>query len=131
MRKLSVLAAVALVAGCLGAATGLCARSGQDGGEGDFAIYVAPGTIARSAACTWVTIHTDVPFGSVDAASVTVDGEAVDVAGTFADDRGNLVAKLRFADVAAVAAPPSATITLTLVVDGEDLSAAKTVSVKD
>ena len=130
MRKLLVALAALCVVACVGAGPALSARSGQDGGEGDFAIYVAPGTIAKSAACNWVTIHTDVPFGSVEAASAAVDGNSVDVAATFADDRGNLVAKLRFSDVAGRVQPPSATIELTLAVGGDELSASETVRVK-
>lgn len=133
MRKLLVALAAMCIVACVGAGPALSARSGQDGGEGDFAIYVAPGTIAKSAACNWVTIHTDVPFGSVEAASVAVDGNSVDVAATFADDRGNLVAKLAFSDVAGLVElePPSAIVELTLAVDGDELSASETVRVKE
>ena len=49
------------------------------------------------------------------------------IAHTFADDRGNLVAKLKFADVVAIVKSPSAVVTLTL----NGLSASKTVPVKD
>ena len=131
MRKLLVAVAGLFVVACMCAGPALSARSGQDGGEGDFAIYVAPGTIAKSAACNWVTIHTDVPFGSVEAAAVAVDGNSVSVAATFADDRGNLVVKLRFAEVAGQVEAPSATIELTVAVGGNELSASETVSVKE
>ena len=131
MRKLFVAVAVMCAVGCLCVGSALCARSGKDGGEGDFAIYVSPATIAKSAACNWVTIHTNVPFGSVDGASAAVNGGRVEVANVFADDRGNLVAKLRFADVVSRVDPPSATIELTVVVDGEMLSASQTVRVKE
>ena len=136
MRKLSVALAAASIVACVGAGSALSARSGKDGGAGDFAIYVAPGTIAKSAACNWVTIHTDVSYHSVAGDAAAVNGTEVEVAVTFADDRGNLVAKLRFTDVVALVDPPSATITLTLTVvvdedEMEERSASETVRVRD
>ena len=130
MRRTSVAVAVmfAVVGLCVGSA--LCYRSGNDGGQGEFAIYVSPGTIAKSASCTWVTIHTSVAFGSVQAVSADVNGANVEVARTFADDRGNLVVKLRFQDVVVLVDPPSATVALTVVVDGDILGSATTVRVK-
>jgi len=118
-------AVVAMFAG-----SAICARSGKTGGDGDFAIYVAPGTIARSAACTWVTIHTDVRFGSVQEAEVAVSGSTVDIAQAFADDCGNLVVKLKFADVVDVIpeGSTSATITLGLAVQANGEVVAKAAS---
>lgn len=126
---------LAVVAGCavvgLSLGTALSARSGQDAGDGDFAIYVSPGTIAKSAQCNWVTVHTDVPYRSVEDVSAAANGAEIDVAYSFPDDRGNLVAKLRFDDVCDHVAPPSAVIGLTLVVNGQELSASETVAVRD
>ena len=125
----------AIAAGCailgLSLGTALSARSGQDGGDGDFAIYVSPGTIAKSALCNWVTVHTDVSYRSVDDVFAAANGTEIDVAYSFPDDRGNLVAKLRFDDVCDHVDPPSAVIGLTLVVKGQELSASETVAVKD
>ncbi len=123
--------AVLCVVACLGVTSAFSARSGQDGGSGDFAIYVAPGTIATSASCNWVTIHTNVPFVDGGSASAMVDDEEVAIANTFPDERGNLVAKLKFADVvdiivASRPSSPSAIVKLTL----NSLSASKTVPVK-
>ena len=126
MKTRSMVVAVLCVVACLCVTSAFSARSGKDGGTGGFAIYVAPGTIATNAQCTWVTIHTDVPFAGVDTVSAKIDGAAVAVADTFADDRGNLVAKLKFADVVALVKAPSAVVELTL--DG--VSASETVPVK-
>jgi len=122
------LAACCVLSLCV--ASALSARAGKDGGVGEFAIYVAPGTIVRSAACTWVTIHTNVPFTTVEGVAAAVDASDVDVARAFADDCGNLVVKLKFDDVTACVAPPSATVALTIVVAGESRTASETVPVR-
>lgn len=123
---------------------GVLGPVGQGCGTGDFAIYVAPGVIAKSANCTWVTIHTNVPLNSVlfppDAlapAAVVAD-KVVTIDHMFADDCGNLVAKLKFADVIGVVKAPAATVKLTLTREVPDpdappivLSASETVPVKD
>ena len=121
MRRTSVAVVVmfAVVALCVGSA--LSYRSGDDGGSGAIAIYVAPGTIAKSAPCTCVTIHTDVPYGAVEEVSAAVNGTDVDVAKTFEDNRGNLVLKLNFADVVALVEQPSAKIALTVTVTVDSL----------
>jgi len=115
------------------AGSALSWRDGKDGGDGGFEMYVSPGTIATSAACTWVTVHTDEPFQGVDGVLAEVDSTEVDVAQTFDDDRGNLVAKLRFQDVVACIPPSATSVTLTLTVirvTGETLVASQTVPVK-
>jgi hypothetical protein len=119
---------LAVVGLCVGSA--LCYRSGKDGGYGEFSIYVSPDTIAKSALCNWVTIHTNMPFGAVEEVSAAVDGTDVEVANAFADDRGYLVVKLKFQDVVAVVDPPSATVELNVMVGGEVLGGAATVRVK-
>lgn len=132
MKKRMVFAGLvvcAVVGLCVG--LGAAARAGKSGGDGAFALYVAPAVLVESAPCPWVTLHTDVAFGSVSAASVAVDGQDVAVDHVYADSRGNAVVKLKFADVTAVAAPPSATVALTLVVGDESLTAGETVVVRD
>ncbi|NLF30470.1 MAG: hypothetical protein GX591_06240 [Planctomycetes bacterium] len=124
--ELLVLAAVIVFS----AGVGLSARKGKSGGVGDFALYVAPEVICPQAPCNWVTIHTDVAYASVEDVAVDVDGQAVAVAQTFADDRGNLVAQLAFEDAAAIVDPPQATVKLSLVVAGRTLVAAYTVQVR-
>jgi len=130
MRRTSAAVAVMFAVVGLFVGSALCHRSGSDGGEGDFAIYVSPGTIAKSAACTWVTIHTNVAYGDVEAVSAGVNGQEVEVARTFADDRDNLVVKLRFQDVVDLVDPPSATVALTVVVDGDIRGSTAIVPVK-
>jgi len=130
--KKSVLATVVAL-GVLGLVAGSAtwARSGKDGGDGGFAIYVAPGTIVPNAPCNWVTVHTNVALRAVDGVLAAVSGYDIDVAQVYADSLGNLVVKLRYKDVLARVCPPSATVTLMLVVNGQPLTASETVRVKD
>lgn len=109
----------------------LCARQGKDPGAGDFAIYVAPAVIVKSAPLPWITIHTEVELAAVDDVGVAIDGTDVDPSLIYSDSRGNLVVKLRFAEVADLLSAPEATFALALIVDGELLSAAATVPVHD
>ena len=128
------LLAMVVACGVLGLAASSVSwgRSGPDGGEGQFAIYVAPGTIVPGAPCNWVTVHTDVTATAVTGVYAAVNGKSIDVAYTYADSLGNLVAKLRFKEVVALSGPTSATITLTLDLQaGGSISASETVRVKD
>ncbi len=131
MRNLFAVIAVACAVAAVCGGPALSARSGKDPGQGDFAIYVAPNQIVTSVVSS-VTIHTDVPYGAVDAASATVNGTAVDVPSTFPDLRGNIVAKLDVSQVkAAVSGADSATVELVLVTGDGELAASQTVGVKD
>jgi len=58
-----------------------------------------------------VTVHTDIPYSSVDKASLELSGIAV--RGTKADSRGCLVAMFVEAEVKAIVSVPSTTLTLT------------------
>ena len=121
---------VSLVIGTV-VCSALCVRSGKDGGEGDFAIYVSPNTISPDAPCISVTVHAEVAYALADAVYATVDGIEVEVLNTFADSRGMLVAKMSFDDVLEIAASPSATVTLTVVTGADSMEASGTVNVKD
>jgi len=54
-------------------------------------IVVSPSTINLQSQGTWVTVHAEIKYSLVVGASVTLDGVPVNV--TFADNRGELVAK--------------------------------------
>jgi len=112
------------------AAPFVTARTGKPAGQGDYAIYVAPSTMVTDAPCPWVTIHTDVPYSAVDDVFVEVDSQSVPVASTYADACGRFVAKLRFDDVIVCCAPPSATVSMTLVITGDTATASTTVAVR-
>ena len=134
MRRKSVAVVVMFAVVGLCVASALSYRSGRSGGTGDLPIYVGPSTICLSAPCTCVTIHATVPAADVIEAAVKVNETVVTIVDTFADNRGNLVVKLAFADVvAALGAPPSpsATISLTVALAGGDLSGVATVRVTE
>jgi len=57
----------------------------------EIAIQVSPSTINLAQQGEWVTIHADIAYGSVDRASLTLNGE--DVSWTKSDNQGYLVAK--------------------------------------
>ncbi|HOW66562.1 MAG TPA: hypothetical protein P5186_15270 [Candidatus Paceibacterota bacterium] len=60
----------------------------------------------------WLTVHTDLPFSSVNKVlPVLLNEVQADVLKS--DNRGNLVAKFKLTDLASVLVPPSATLTLT------------------
>jgi len=132
MRKVSVVVAVMCIVAAVCGGSALSSRSGKDGGEGDFAVYVSPNQIVTSVVSS-VTIHTNVPYGAVEEAYAAVNGAAVAVTYIFPDLQGNAVAKLNVSEVKAVVSEvDSATIELFLVLkDGREKSAWQTVRVKN
>ena len=73
-------------------------------------IVVSPSTINLQAAGTWVTVHAEIDYSDVEAASVTLNG--IPVKATFADNRGDLVAKFSVVDVRGIVEPGMAQLTL-------------------
>ena len=73
-------------------------------------IVVAPSTINLQAAGEWVTVHAEIDYSDVQAASVTLNG--IPVKATFADSRGELVAKFLVGDVRGIVQPGTAELTL-------------------
>ena len=65
--------------------------AGPASAEEDVDIVVSPSTINIDLKGVWVTVHADIPFCFVDGASVTLND--IPVKATFADNRGDLVAK--------------------------------------
>ncbi len=98
--------------------------------DGEPAIAIAPSTlligVEQGGA---VTVHTNIPFGVVDASSLALNGIAARA--VFADNQGDLVAKFSEAAIEAMAAPGTMTLTLTgSYADGEAFEASNTVTVK-
>jgi hypothetical protein len=81
------------VAGLLLAA--VLATAGATAGE--ITIRIAPATLNLQSGGVVVTVHTDVPYGEIDVASVYLAGVAID--SWKADDRGYFVAKFLSDDV--------------------------------
>ena len=77
-----------------------------------------------------VTVHTSIPCGSVDRATLELNGVLVSSVG--ADSVGHLVANFNEAAIKAVVAPPEATMTLTgTYTDGTAFAGSDTVRVID
>jgi hypothetical protein len=97
--------------------------------EGEIFVKVSPNTIVIASPGDWITVHTDIAYGSVDTSSITLNGVAV--AWTKSDLRGNLVAKFAQADIKAIIAPPEVTLTLSgLTNGGEPFTGSDTVAVR-
>ena len=74
-------------------------------------VAVSPQMLIIGAVQGSVSVHTDIPYGSVDKTkSVTLNG--VDAVYLKADDCGNLVAKYRESEIKAIVSPPFALMTL-------------------
>ncbi len=74
-------------------------------------IVISPSTInLASDEGVWVTVHADISYSIVVAATVTLEG--IDVKATFADNRGDLVAKFAVADVKEILKVGTAQLTL-------------------
>ena len=64
-------------------------------------IVISPSTVNLDMKGVWVTVHADIPYSLVGH-DVLVTLNAVPVKSTFADNRGDLVAKFPVGDVAAI-----------------------------
>jgi hypothetical protein len=119
--------------GCLQA--GQCRHKAGDGPataalpSADIDIKVSPHVIVLESEGEWITVHTNIAFGSVDTSSVSLNG--VPAALTKADLRGNLVAKFTQTDIKAIVAPPETLLELRgLTTGGEEFSGSETVEVR-
>ena len=117
MRK-SVMSVV-LVCAAVGLLTGQAFSGRSERGEDD--IYIAPHTLVLSSVVPCVTVHTNLPISAVDDdATVELgneDGDLIEATSTFADSRGNLVAKFTIEAVKEIVEPGS--VTLDLLVGGK------------
>jgi hypothetical protein len=129
MKNLVKLSIVLLLVGCF---VGLAwANKACQTPDGDFSIMISPRTIVLSSPCDTITVHSNIPYGDVDVTTVAINDAPV--LATFADDCGDLVAKIGVDDLADSLAPGEV-ITLTLsgtLVDGTEFSVANTITVKE
>ena len=94
-------------------------------------VKVSPNVIVLRSQTHALTVHTTIQLSQVASGTVQLNGTLAPTA-TFADDRGNLVAKFSMDAVKDLVCPPSATLTLTgTTVDGEQFEGTDTVDVKD
>jgi len=96
-------------------------------------IRIAPNVLNIGSQGTVVTVHTDLPFSSVMAASVTLNG--LEIHSWKADARGNFVAKFSMSAVKALVTSGSLALgnaTLTLegsTMDGGDFSGSASITI--
>ncbi len=92
-------------------------------------ITVSPQTLVLSSkSASWVTVHTDLPYSSVQSASVTLDG--VPIAWSKSDAKGYFVAKFQMVEVKNIAVPPVVELTLEgTLKDGQTFSGTDSVPV--
>ena len=107
----------------------LCDAMAQD----DVMITVSPNNLAISSMGNKVTIHSNIPAGSVNVSTIElyVDGLGpLAPIATFADDRGNLVAKFGMNDVKGMVVVPRAEFTMTgIYFEGGSFSATDVIKV--
>lgn len=130
---LALVVLVSMTSALVFAEKGTCRRVGNippaAEAEGEIFVKVSPNTIVIASDGDWITVHTNIAYGSVDTSSITLNGVAV--AWTKSDLRGNLVAKFAQADIKAIVAPPEATLELAgLTTGGEPFTGSDTVAVR-
>ena len=98
-------------------------------------IKVSPDVLVISSSGTKVTIHSNIPAGTVNVSTLglSIDGIGLlEPIATFADARGQLVAKFDLGDVKSLVTVPSAELTLSgIYFDGGDFSASDVIVVKE
>lgn len=105
---------------------GMAMANGALDGEEEPVIMVSPGTIVLAKVDT-ITVHTNIPAGTVAPGSVDLNGAAPTA--VYADNLGHLAAKFSVADLDLE--PGEATLTLSGdYKDGDGFSASDTVTVK-
>ncbi len=126
MRKSYLIAAfVLMVVAC----TGLVMANKATDGEGD-CITVSPNTLVLSSPDTIVTVHSNIPYASVNTVSLTLNG--IPATFTKADACGALVVKFGRADVQGIVVPGIATLTLSgELKDGSPFEASDDITVRE
>ena len=125
MRKSYVVAAVVLLVVVCG---GLVMANKASEGEG-YCITISPKTLVLSSVDTIVTVHSNIPYSSVNTVSLTLNG--IPATFTKADACGDLVVKFGRADVKDIVEPGMATLTLSgELKDGTPFEASDTITVR-
>jgi len=109
--------------------TGLVMANKATDGEGD-CITISPNTLVLSSPDTIVTVHSNIPYASVDTTTLTLN----DIPATFtkADACGDLVVKFGRADVQDIVVTGIATLTLSgELTDGTSFEASDDITVRE
>ena len=126
MRRVCRIGAVVLM---VAAGTSLVMANKATDGEG-FCITISPKTLFLGSEDTIVTVHSNIPYGAVDTATLTLDG----IPATFSksDACGDLVVKFGRADVKGIVSPGIATLTLFgQLKDGSPFEASDSITVRE
>ena len=127
-RIMLALCVIGLVGGLMATAVLAANRDLQEAEE--IAIVVSPSTIALGSQGTVVSVHTNIPYGAVDKASLMLND--IEIAWTKSDNLGYLVAKFNLDDVKEIVSVPEAKLTLTgVLLDGTPFAASDSVQVRD
>ena len=125
MRKLSWVAMAVLMAVVGGS---LVVANQASDGEG-YCITISPKTLALVSEDTVVTVHSNIPYSTVNTVSLTLNG--IPATFTKADACGDLVVKFGRADVKGIVEPGKALLTLSgALKDGTAFEASDTITVK-
>jgi hypothetical protein len=84
--------------------------------DDDQTMMVSPRVLFLGFSGTRVTIHTYVPYSSVDRESILLYGDGdtpIEPVSVFSDSRGNLVAKFTVGDMATIVSAPRSSLTMT------------------
>jgi hypothetical protein len=126
MRKSYVVTAVVLM---IVVCSGLVMANKASDGEG-FCITISPKTLFLGSEDTIVTVHSNIPYSTVDTVSLTLNG--IPAQFTKADACGDLVVKFSRADVKDIVEPGFAVLTLSgAFKDGSLFEASDTITVRE
>ena len=126
MRKTCLITAVILMTAV---GTSLVMANKASDGDG-WCITISPNTLVLSSEDTIVTVHSNIPYSSVDTLSLLLDG--IEATYTKADACGDLVVKFNRADVKDIVEPGTVTLTLTGdFKEGDSFEASDTITVRN
>lgn len=126
MKKSCLIAAVVLM---VAVGTSLVVANKASDGEG-FCITISPNTLVLHGEDTIVTVHSNIPYASVNTVSLTLNG--IPASFSKADACGDLVVKFGRADVKDIVEPGLATLTLSgELKDGSPFEASDSITVKE
>ena len=125
MKKLCLIVAVLVLAG---ASYQLVSANKACDSEG-LCIAISPSTLALDSESVCVSVHSNIPYYTVDTVSLTLNGIAARF--TKADACGDLVVKFDSADVKDIVEPGSVTLMLEgLLLDGTPFAVSDIITVK-
>ena len=126
MRKSYVVAAVVLL---VVVCSGLVMANKASDGEG-YCITITPKTLVLSSPDTVVSVHSNIPYSSVNTVTLTLNG--ISAKFTKADACGDLVVKFNQVDVKEIVKPGIVTLTLSgELKDGTPFEASDTITVRE